>query len=317
MTMRIGVLNNLRAGKRDSGVEQVLAFLHSNPDLLHIETDRDATLPEALAEFEREGVEVLVLNGGDGTIQHALTHLFGGESTWRPRLAPIRGGRTNMTAIDLGVRREARAGLAALVEALRAGRERECEVTRAVLRVEWPGHVRYAMFVGYGMLYRAVAFTHRAFPEGRAQGVFGAGIVTGALIVRAALGAARGVLTPDKMRVACDGADEPPREYLLVMATTLERLFLRLRPFWGRERAPVRVTTIETHARRIWRAAPGVMLGRPAAYAVPENGYRSRNVNELVIQLDGGLVLDGELFDPQPDCVVRVTAVEGVRFLRA
>ena len=315
--MRIGVLNNLRAGKRDSGVEQVLAFLRSNPDVLHFETDRDAALPGALAEFERAGVEVLVLNGGDGTIQHALTHLLGGGRTWRPHIAPIRGGRTNVTALDLGVRRGPVAGLAALVGALRAGRARECEVERAVLRVEFPDQEHYAMFVGYGMLHRAVAFTHRSFPEGRAQGAFGAGVVTGALVARSALGGMHGLLSPDKMRVAWDGAHEPPREYLLVLATTLERLFLRLRPFWGRERAPIHATAVETHARGIWRAAPGIMRGRPPAHVIPENGYRSRNVRELVIQLDAGLVLDGELFDPQPDRVVRVTAAEGVRFLRA
>ena len=315
--MRIGVLNNLRAGKRDAGVEQVLAFLRSNPDVLHFETDRDAALPEALGEFERAGVEVLVLNGGDGTIQHALTHLLGGGRTWRPRIAPIRGGRTNMTALDLGVRRGAVAGLAALVGALRAGRARECEVERAVLRVEYPDQERYAMFIGYGMLHRAVALVHRTLPQGRAQGVFGAGLATGALVTGAALGAAQGVLTPDKMRVAWDGVHEPPREYLLVLATTLEHLFLRLRPFWGREHAPIHATAIETHARGIWRAAPGIMRGRPPGHVIAENGYRSRNVAEFVIQLDAGLVLDGELFDPQPDRVVRVTAVEGIRFLRA
>jgi len=316
--MRIGVLNNLRAGRRDSRAEEVMAFLRAHPDVLHFETGSDAMLPDALAEFERAGVEVLVLNGGDGTIQHALTHLLGaGRDAWRPRIAPIRGGRTNMTAIDLGVRRDAVAGLAALVAAAQDGRLREHEIVRSVLRVEYPGTERYGMFLGYGMLHRAVEFTHRAFPEGRAQGVFGAGVVTIALVARAALGAARGVLSPDKMRIACDGAAGEPREIVLGMATTLEHLFLRLRPFWGRETAPIHTTAIEAGARRLWRAAPGIMWGRPPAHCVPENGYHSRNAHELAVQLDAGLVLDGELFDPQPDRVVRVSAVEGVHFLRA
>jgi hypothetical protein len=316
--MRIGVLNNLRAGKRDSRAEEVMAFLRSHPDVLHIETGSDTILPDALAEFERAGVEVLALNGGDGTIQHALTHLLGGgRRAWLPRIAPIRGGRTNMTAIDLGVRRDAVAGLAALVEAARSGRLEACEIVRDVLRVEYPGTERYGMFLGYGMLHRAVELTHRAFPDGRAQGVFGAGVVTLALVARAALGAARGVLSPDKMRIACDGVAGEPREIVLGMATTLQRLFLRLHPFWGREPAPIRTTAIEAGARRLWRAAPGIMWGRPPAHCVPENGYHSRNVRELAVQLDAGLILDGELFDPQPDRVVRVSAVEGVRFLRA
>jgi hypothetical protein len=79
----------------------------------------------------------------------------------------------------------------------------------------------------------------------------------------------------------------------------------------------VHVTTIVGGAPGLWRAAPGILRGRPPAHAQPANGYVSRNVHELVLQLDAGLVLDGELFEPQPDRVVRVGAVEGVRFLRA
>jgi hypothetical protein len=258
-----------------------------------------------------------VLNGGDGTIQLALTQLFADGAPWQPWIAPIRGGRTNMTALDLGAHRDAVRGLAELLAAVRSGRLAERVHVRSVLRVECGDEVHLGMFLGAGMLHRAVALTHRAFPDGRAQGVFGAGLVTGVLIARAAAGTLRGVLSPDKMRLSLDGVSQEPAEILLAMATTLDRLFLRLNPFWGREDAPVRVTTIAAGARGLSRAASGVLRGRPAAHVRPENGYRSCNVRELVIQLDAGLVLDGELYPPQPDRVVRVGAVEGVRFLRA
>lgn len=316
--MRIGVLSNLRAGKTDWRVERVLRFLSGHPEVLHVETPDDAAVPGALAALARDGVEILVLNGGDGTVQLALTHLFGpGASGWRPWIAPIRGGRTNMTAIDLGARRDAVRGLAGLLEAVREGRLAERVRVRSVLRVELAEGVHLGMCLGAGVLHRAVALTHRAFPDGRAQGVFGAGVVTGVLLARAAVGGVRGVLSPDKMRVALDGVSQPPGEILLALATTLERLFLRMRPFWGREPAPVRVTTIAARAPGLWRAAPGILRGRPSPRRRSENGYTSRNVHELVLQLDAGLVLDGELFDPHPDRVVRVGAVEGVRFLRA
>ena len=316
--MRIGVLSNLRAGKKDSRVERVLRFLAAHPEILHAETPDDAAVPAALSDFARAGVETLVLNGGDGTVQLALTHLFGPRASgWQPWIAPIRGGRTNMTALDLGAHRDAVRGLAGLLAAVRTGRLAERVRVRSVLRIELAEGMHLGMFLGAGALHRAVALTHRAFPDGRAQGVFGAGIVTGVLLARAAAGAMRGVLAPDKMRVSFDGVSQGPGEILLALATTLDRLFLRLRPFWGQEPAPVHVTTIAARARGLSRAAPGILRGRPPARACPANGYVSRNVHELVLQLDAGLVLDGELFDPQPDRVVRVGAVEGVRFLRA
>jgi diacylglycerol kinase family enzyme len=316
--VRIGVLSNLRAGQRDSKVDKVLRFLGRHPEIAHLETSDDASVPGALAELAGAGVEILVLNGGDGTIQLALTHLLGNPANhWRPWLAPIRGGRTNMTALDLGARRDPVDGLADLVAADRAGRVAERARVRSVLRVELADGIHYGMFFGAGMLHRAVELTHRSFPEGRARGVFGAGIVTSLLVARAAAGAVHGVLTPDKMRVSLDGESSGPREILLAMATTLDRLFLRLRPFWGREPAPVRVTLIAADARGLARSALGIMRGRPSARVRPENGYWGRNVQELAIQLDAGLVIDGELFEPQPDRLVRVGAVEGVRFLRA
>lgn len=316
--MRIGVLSNLRAGQRDSKVEHVLQFLEQHSDILHVETSSDSEVPPALRDFARAGVEILVLNGGDGTIQHALTHLFGNPaSAWRPWIAPIRGGRTNMTAMDLGARRNPVRGLAELIEADRAGRLSDRVQVRPVLRVEIAEGVHYGMFLGFGMLHRAVALVPQLFPEGKARGVFGAGIVTGALLMRAALGGIRGLLAPDKLRVVLDGEPQEPREVLLALTTTLERLFLRMRPFWGTEAAPLHVTLMDGTCYRMAAAAPGILRGRPAAHVRPVNGYFSRNVHEMVVQLDAGVILDGELYDPIPDRTVRVSALEGVRFLRA
>ncbi len=317
--MKIGVLNNLRAGKRDSRVDAVLGLLARHPEVEHIETGHDSVVPEALAVFEREGVEILVLNGGDGTVQMALTHLLTeGSSRWQPMIAPIRGGRTNMTALDIGARRDPVRSLADLIEAARRDDVADRIVERPVLRIELPREreVRCGMFLGAGMLHRAVDMTHRVFPEGKSQGVLGAGLVTGVLITRAAQGKLQGVLAPDKLRLASDGVAAAPEAMLLAMVSTLDRLFLRMRPFWGREPAPVRVTMIASGAERVGRAAPGILRGAQPAWATPERGYQSMNVRELVMQLDAGLVLDGELIEPQPDRVIRISAIEGVRFLR-
>jgi diacylglycerol kinase (ATP) len=209
-------------------------------------------------------------------------------------------------------------GLAALLAALRSGRLEHCIVERPVLRVEMSGRpARYGMFMGVGMLHRAVDFTHRSFPDGRSQGVLGAGLVTGVLIGRAATGSLGGLLAPDKMRIARDGRVDPPGEILLALATTLERLFLRLRPFWGTEAAPIRITTIASGARGLARAALGVMRGRPPRHVRPETGYHSSNVHECLLELDAGLVLDGELFPPEADRRVRLTAPDRMRFVRA
>jgi diacylglycerol kinase family enzyme len=131
--VRIAVLNNLRAGRSNAEVSRVLSLLRSYPDVLHIETDRAHALPEALLEIARQNVNLLVVNGGDGTLQFALTEILAGDDFERiPMIAPLRGGRTNMTALDLGARRNPVKGLRGLLEDARAGRLAERIVHRPV-----------------------------------------------------------------------------------------------------------------------------------------------------------------------------------------
>ena len=84
------------------------------------------------------------------------------------------------------------------------------------------GPPRFGMFLGAGMLHRAVDLTHQSFPEGRSQGVLGASLMTALLVARTAFGNRHGVLTPDKMRFARDGVAEAPGETLIALATTLD-----------------------------------------------------------------------------------------------
>jgi hypothetical protein len=317
---RIGVLNNLRSGRGRPRVEQALALLRSHPDVLHAETGSADLVPEALADLEREGVDLLVVNGGDGTLQRVLTELLSREDgAWLPRVAPIRGGRTNVSAIDLGAHRDPVRGLADLLDAAHRGGLQEREVERAVLRVDLgpDDGVHYGMFFGAGLLHRAVQLTPQYFPEGRAQGLLGAAAVTATLLGRVALGRVGGVLHADKMQITVQGEPGPAREYRLVMATTAERLFFGMRPFWGRGPGPVRLTLLAADARHLTRAAPGILRGRPASWVDPTHGYESHNSDRIELRLDCGVTLDGELFAEQPERTIELRGDRRIRFVRA
>ena len=183
-SVRVGLLNNLRAGRSGRQVSRVLELLRRYPDVVHVETDSARMLPEALADFTKQEVDVLVVNGGDGTLQYALTELLSNPDLASVRtVVPLRGGRTNMTATDLGAQRDPVAGLRAVLDTAAAGRLADRVVARPVLRVASTRRpdAQYGMFFGIGLLQRAVEFAHRVMP-GTRQGVLGAGLVTGALI---------------------------------------------------------------------------------------------------------------------------------------
>jgi hypothetical protein len=317
--MRIGVLSNLRADQRNSKIDQVLRLLARHPDVFHLETSNGEDVAPALAEMEGREIAILVLNGGDGTVQHALTHLRRkGSEGWQPHLAPLCAGRTNTIAGDLGARRNPVQGLTDLIETVGAGRMSGLIVERPVIRAEIEEGVQYGMFLGFGMLHRAVRLVHESFPEGKARGTWGAGVVTATLVVRAAVRrGSGGILADDDIEVALDGQPFAPRTMRLAMVCTLRHLFFGIVPFWGKEPAPLQTTFVEARAEHVGRVAISILRGRPGPLVSPEYGYHSRNVHALDVRLDGGLILDGELFDPIPRRLVRITADEDVRWLRA
>jgi diacylglycerol kinase (ATP) len=318
--VRIAVLNNLRAGKNLAEVSRVLSLLRSYPDVLHIETDHAHALPEALAEIARQNVNVLVVNGGDGTLQFALTEILStGEFERIPMIAPLRGGRTNMTALDLGARRNPVKGLRDLLEDARAGRLAERMIQRPVLRLETlkTRDLQYGMFFGAGVIQRAVGLTQRVFPKGKSQGVFGAGLVTAGLLSRLAMRDNKGIVTPDKIGILVDGEMIPHDEFHLVIASSLDRLFLRMNPFWGRENGGVRFMSMAKESKQMRSTIPGILRGKPNDLVRPENGYCSTNADKVELRFDCGFTIDGELFEPIPDEVVTITADRRVTFVRA
>jgi hypothetical protein len=318
--VQIGLINNLRAGRNYKQVSRVLDLLRSYPHVSHVETDRKGALPDAIADLARREIDLLVVNGGDGTLQHTLTELLVDRPFQRtPMIAPLAGGRTNMTALDLGACRNPVKGLKAVLDAAEAGALDERIVDRPVIRIESEGgrRVTYGMFFGAGLIRRAVSLVHDIFPNGSSQGAFGAGVTTLALVAKAASKPKDGILTPDKIQILLDDRIVGQGEFYLTISTTLRRLFWGLEPFWGREKEDLRFTSIESRASRFAAAAPGILRGKPRDFVLPDNGYTSVNVGHAALRMGCGFTVDGEIFDQQSDEVVKLSAGRPVVFVRA
>ena len=317
--MRIGVLNNLRAGKSEPVVSKMLGMLERYPGVVHVETDSAQVLPEILSELLRHEIDLLIVNGGDGTLQYTLSELLNNPDLRRvPWVAPLCGGRTNMTALDMGAHRNPMTGLRQVLEAADAGRLHERVVDRPVLRVASTGReeVQYGMFFGVGVIRRAIALVHRVFPPG-SQGAFGASLVTGALLLKTILHPNDGIMTPDKASVVLDREHAASGEYYLMIASTLHQLFSRMNPFWGTGPGDIRFTSMTSKPHRFGVAAPGILRGKPRDWVTPENGYDSTNATRIELRIDCGFTIDGELFEPTPDEVVTLSADRRVTFVRA
>lgn len=264
-----------------------------------VHTPEDVT--DAVRDLRPGPEDALCVIGGDGTIQATLTALdsWRSEGPW-PTLVAVGAGTTNMTAKDLGATGSLPEQIDVLLEWLRAGVEEDgLRVTRPLLRVDRPdGSTLCGAFFGVGVICEGVRF----FRE-RLRGGPLTGSVTSLVSVVRMLGSlAAG--DPEKagaLRVEWRLDGEPPAKGVVTfcLATTLDRLILGSRPYWGSEDAPIHYTAVEREARGFWTGLPRLARGDPGGRLTPERGWTSRNVDRMELRFDGPFVIDGELFEAE------------------
>jgi hypothetical protein len=111
---------------------------------------------------------------------------------------------------------------------------------------------------------------------------------------------------PFDISVTSDGNEICKGEQLLMLATTLNKLILGTRPFWGGASAPLRITTMPYPVPSIPRWLLPSLYGREDRKAPP--GAASRAVNACMVDCNMSFVLDGEFYEPMPGQALKLEA---------
>jgi len=295
---RIGLLTNPRSGgnRENRGkVEQVLARY---PGTFELEASTPDQIADALVEFASREVALLAINGGDGTVQAVLTNLFRySDPLNRPLLALLESGTSSMLARDAGLPGSADKALERLLHWAGGGEGKPELLQRPILKV---GQISdpcpfFGMFFGAGAITQGIEVVHQRLNPKGVRGELMPGLVLTRMVLDIAFRRNRFV-PPTPIGIGLDDGPIEDDDRLLVLASTLERLFLGLHPYWGREVAPLHFTAVAPSPRYLFRTLPSVLRGRRSSFATPENGYRSHNVHSLRLALTGKYTLDGELF---------------------
>ena len=101
---RIALLSNPKSTGNLAQLPRMRAFCAEHPDIFHYEVEHANQVGEALRTIARVHPKVLVINGGDGTVQAALTELYNNDyfGDQPPPVAVLPSGKTNLIALDLG-----------------------------------------------------------------------------------------------------------------------------------------------------------------------------------------------------------------------
>ncbi|HET6473996.1 MAG TPA: diacylglycerol kinase family protein [Pseudomonadales bacterium] len=295
--MRSAILTNPHSNRNRRHLPRLRTELARHPEIRHVETPSLDDLPAAVEQLLRDNVELIGINGGDGTVHLALTALLqatAGQAL--PAVALLPGGTTSMSArgVNGGVVRFERA----LDNLLEAAGGKRCGQARHLVRVQPVGaSAQLGLCMGMGAIVSGIEYCHERIYKLGLRDERAAGMA----LLRAGWGIARreAVFSDGvPIDVDIDGEHRSARASIFLV-TTLNELLLGIRPFWGNGAGPLKITLVREHVQRFLRNFPDLLRGRPDPHLTEAAGYFSRRGERVGIRCDGPYMIDGEIYRAQ------------------
>ncbi len=261
----IGIVNNPRSARnrRDPRVARRLrAILRDEGEVLDAATPEE--LSHAVDRFRAARIDVLGVNGGDGTGHQVLTafaRAYGADPL--PAVLLLRGGAMNTVAHGHGIRGGPERILRDVVRRRRSGAPLH-HADRDLLRVEADGGPpRFGFIFGTGVV---VSFLDAYYATGRPCPAAAALLFGRALVSALVAGSFAASLTRrERLRVATDGREWPDASYLALAASSTPDIGLGFRAFRRCREQPghFEAVGVTGSAAQLALAAPRVRRGGP------------------------------------------------------
>ncbi len=223
----IGVLSNPRSRKNRRNPQLARRLSYVVGDVGHLVAPEGLDqLEHAVRQFQQRGVDVVAINGGDGTAHVALGALYRAYGDQLPRIALLRGGTMNTVASGLGIRGDPEKLLGRLVGRYHA-EEPLRVVSRNLLVVD---DEKVGFLFGNGLLSNFLELYY----EGSEPTPSKAGLLLARAVGSALVGGAlvRRLTRPVRCRVVVDGTEWPSLPWMTMAAGTVDDIGLRFRPFY-------------------------------------------------------------------------------------
>lgn len=319
-TVRLGMISNPNSGRNRRHLSSISAMLDLTPGAFHIVTARSEDIALAMTELGRAGVNVLAINGGDGSVAHVLGELVTGTAFESPPLlCALPGGTTNVTVGDVGIRGSLQGSVLKLLAWARGVQRGARIVQRPIISVRnaTGESLGCGLVFGVGAVVDGIEYWHEQVRSRGMRSEFSSGVA----MIRTLWGMMRGhegFARPLEIHISTPGCAAPlDGEFMLLVISTLQRLFLGIHPFWGPGEEALRITAIERGAQQFMRSLPSVLRGRPAQCVRADTGYHSARLDSVQLDFNGAFTLDGELHHVAPGSGPLHVGVAGnARFLR-
>ena len=318
---RIALLSNPRSTGNIAQLPRIRSFCAEHPDIFHYEVEHAHQIGDAMRTIAQVRPKVLVINGGDGTVQAALTEIYNGGhfAECPPPVAVLPSGKTNLIALDLGALGDPIASLERLI-AIAQGDIAPYVVERELIALRNGGAADrpvIGMFLGGAGLADTMLYCrNKIYPLGLPNSV--AHIITAvALLAKLFLRVKASFLPPDATPLDISVRDEGNTisgRFALLAVTTLEKLLLS-GELGGDRRGALKLVAIEERPMSLIRAFVASMAGKLGRSKV--RGVHFEQADEITIQGDSSdVILDGETFRAERGRPINLTPALPLSFVK-
>lgn len=319
---RIALLSNPKSTGNLAQLPRIRDYCAEHPDVFHYEVEHSSQIGEAMKSIARVRPRILAINGGDGTVQAALTELYNGGhfGATLPLVAVLPSGKTNLIALDLGSGGDPIAALERLIELARTDDLGPHTVARELIALrrrgteDWPV---IGMFLGGAGLADTMLYCrNKIYPLGLPNGI-AHGITAIALLTRMILKVKSGLLPPKPtpLRVSLSGAGSHINgRFALLAVTTLEKLLLSSN-LGGKRPGVLKLLAVEERPWSIMRGLVASFAGKLGRNKL--RGIHFEEAEEITIEGENSdVILDGETFRAELGSPINLRLARPMSFVK-
>ncbi len=301
MELRCCIFNNMNSGKNRKYRYNKDKFLQFVPDDFRIIDAYSLNdLNEAVHVIKDEGINMLMVNGGDGTLQQLLTALINAmPADSLPIILPLRGGTSNTVQGAIGVRKNPIDTVKILLKHLELYDKGEDSISSLSVKPLKLTDSKYGIKYGFtftnGLVYRVQKlYTEQENPT----------FTTVINLITSTIGGyaightgTKKYYSKINAELYIDGNRYPEQRYLLMFAAVFQRLLLWFKPFYQPEKKGINNFYFIASAVDPWIAIKNLRAFTTGKEIPPHtfNGVPS-NVR---INAECGYALDGELVNDE------------------
>lgn len=315
----IAILSNPNSTGNKSLLPAIRSYCADRADIFHYEVTNINEVGAAMRMIARVRPRVLVINGGDGTVQAALTEIHLNDHFGKnpPPLAVLPNGLTNLIAADLGSETDPITALDNVVT-MSKGDLSSHIVDRELISLSHGttgAKPVFGMFLGGAGLAETIFYHRRKiYPLGLPNGI--SHFITMLAVMASTLRMRASFLPPlpRPVRVSLLKKGQRQGDYALLIVTTLEKLLLGGHNDPAK-RGQLKIVTVDHRPWALFRAIFDSFVGRFGRSAI-----KGVNIDEdEVIHISGdkgSVILDGEVFESSDDNPIVLRKTPPVSFLK-